>query len=140
MGHLLSSILLKLGIPATRFLAAAAFSVEAAKGIFLRSAINRSTDLHAAHAALRLTSADFSPYFNSISRNTRHGYRSRGERRSPLIFISAQRCSQAALETACMTKSNAQAEKKNTRENHRLRFNKNAADERALRGKPPQVH
>lgn len=100
---------------ATRFVAAAAFSVEAAKGIFLRSVINRSTDLHAAHAALRLTSADFPPCFNSISRNTRHGYRSQegggAPRRSPLIFISASRRSQAALETACMTKSNVHSER-----------------------------
>ena len=46
-------------------------------------------DLHAAHAGLRLTSADFLLYFNSISRNIRHGYESRGSGLSPLIFISA---------------------------------------------------
>lgn len=49
---------------------------------------DKNRDLHAAHAGLRLTSADFSPYFNSISRNIRHGYESQGSGLSPLIFIS----------------------------------------------------
>lgn len=45
-------------------------------------------NLHAAHSYMRLTSADFFLYFNSVSRNIRQGYESLGSGLSPLIFIS----------------------------------------------------
>lgn len=45
-------------------------------------------DLHAAHAGLRLTSADFWVEFTSVSRNTRHSYESPRSGLSSLIFIS----------------------------------------------------
>lgn len=53
---------------------------------------------HAAHAGLRLTSADFLLYFNSISRNKRHGYGSLGSSLSPLLFINGVLHSGSAIE------------------------------------------
>lgn len=70
-------------------------------------------DLHAAHGGLRLTSADFLLYFNSISRNKRHDYVSLGSRLLPLLFISVVLHSESAIGTDCFSKSNILTDKTN---------------------------